>query len=282
MRNTAYCKTVFKLTLTLFCVIWASLSAADTRPLTLGVFPYVTAKQLRQLHEPLRARLQQTLNREVVMVTAPNFSQFIDRTHRRQYDFVLTAPHLGWLAESQDGYQHLAGTSHNVQGVFLTRMDSPINDLRDLKNKSITMAAPSSIIYQMAEKQLLDNGLIDGENITINVTRTHNNAMHAPSRQESDASLTGVLLWGKLGQQYKEKMRVFATTPKVPGFMFLARADLSATMRDRTKSSLLSFSIDPSSHEYFHRTGFNSFIAIDPMIRQSMEAYLNIGRDNGR
>lgn len=268
--------------LTRFVVLLLSLAmgptatADDKPPLTLGVFPYVTPVQLASFHTPLKDYLAKSLQRPVTLVTAPDFESFVERTRQGQYDIIITAPHMGRLAETRDGYKRLTQTRHVVQGIFLTRKDSPIQKIEDLRGKTLMVAQKISIIYQMSERLLRENGLVPGESVTIIETRTHNNAMQAPLRGEADASVTGTLLWRVLGEEQKGQMRVIGTTEEAPGFMLMANPHLSAQDIAKIKHLLLEFHRVPGSEAYFSATGYEKFDPIDNKVMKKLDPYTRV------
>lgn len=246
-------------------------TASESPELVLGVFPYVSPGQLATFHTPLRDYLAISLKRPVTLVTAPDFNSFVERTSQGQYDIIITAPHLGRFAETHDGYNRLAQTGHFVQGIFLTRKDSGIQTIEDLRGKTVMIAQPISIIYQMAEHTLRENGLVPGESVTVLETRTHNNAMFAPLRSEADASVTGTLLWEVLGSDQKDQMRVIGTTEEAPGFMVMANKRLSTTDINRIKDLLFNFHKVAGSKPYFEATGYKQFVKIDDSIMKRLD-----------
>lgn len=251
-------------------------TADDKPPLTLGVFPYVTPVQLASFHTPLKDYLARSLQRPVSLVTAPDFESFVERTRQGQYDIIITAPHLGRLAETRDGYKRLAQTRHVVQGIFLTRKASPIQRIEDLKGKRVMVAQQVSIIYQMSEQLLREKGLVPGESVTIIETRTHNNAMQAPLRGEADASVTGTLLWRVLGEEQKGQLRVIGTTEEAPGFMLMANPRLSPQDIAILRNVLLEFHRVPGSEPYFATTGYERFDPIDDRIMKKLDPYIRV------
>jgi len=253
----------------------ASFAFANNKSeLILGVFPYVSPAQLIAFHTPLKDHLAKSLQRPVTLVTAPDFDSFVERTHQGKYDIILTAPHLGRLAEIRDGYKRLAMTGHSVQAIFLTRKDSPIQKIEDLKGKSVMIAQRTSIIYQMAEELLREKGLVPGETVTIIETRTHNNAMHAPLRGEADASVTGTLLWRVLGDEQKDQMRVIGTTDEAPGFLMMANQRLPSQDVENIKNILLDYHGATGSESYFSTTGYKSFQKIDDTVMKKLDPYI--------
>lgn len=247
--------------------------ASEPSPLVLGVFPYVSPVQLAQFHTPLKDFLARSLKRPVTLVTAPDFMSFVERTREGQYDIILTAPHLGRLAETRDGYQRVAQTGHTVQSIFLARKDSGIERIEDLKDKRVMIAQKVSLIYQMAEQLMRSKGLVPGESVTIIETRTHNNAMHAPLRGEVDASVTGTLLFKVLEDEQKKQLRVIGASQEAPGFMLMASKRVSAPDVAKIRGLLLDFHTAPDSEAYFATTGFGRFKLIDDRVMRSMDPY---------
>lgn len=251
-------------------------AANEKTPLVLGVFPYVSPGQLAAFHTPLKEHLAKSLQRPITLVTAPDFQTFIERTRTGQYDIIITAPHLGRLAETRDGYQRLAQTGHVVQGIFLVRKESDIHRIEDLKGRTVMIAQQVSLFYQMAEQLLRQKGLVPGESVTIIETRTHNNAMHAPVRGEADASVTGTLLWRVLEDEQKNRLRVIGTTEELPGFLLMANKRLSAPDVARIKGLLLDFHQVPGSESYFATTGYERFKHIDDRVMRRMDRFTRI------
>jgi len=266
-------------TLFISCAIFfvSSPHAADeAKQLSLGLFPYVTSTQLVQFHSPLKTYLSKKLGLEVNLVTAPDFESFMERTQKGEYDIIFTAPHLGRLAEKRDGYKRLAMTGHNVEGIFLAKKDSAINSLDDLQGKSVMVAQRISVIYQMVEQTLADKGLVDGKNITIIETKTHNNALYAPLRDEADVSVTGILLWQTLGQEYKDQLKVIGTTKTVPGFVLMAHSRVPAKIQNLLQKSLFDFAGTEEGKIYFETTRLKGFLPIDSKTMQGLDPYTKI------
>ncbi len=256
-----------------FAVSATGVSGASA-PVVFGIFPYVSPAKLVQFHRPLKEWLERILGRPVSLVSAPDFDTFVKRTAARRYDYILTAPHLGRLAQRRSGYQPIARTLHVVQGIYLARADSDIHSLADLKDKTITMAARVSIIFQMAEHQLKQHGLRDGIDITIRETSTHNNAMYAPLRGESDASVTGILLWSKLGQGHKAQLRVIGRTPEAPGFFFMANPGIPKGDVNRVREAVMQFHDTEAGATYFRTTGLKGFAPITNDMLQALDPYI--------
>lgn len=265
------------------CWLWLAIlvtlpgaARSAEAPLTLGVFPYVSRGQLMDYHTPLKLYLEKQLQRPVDMVTAPDFAEFMARTQRGEYDLVLTAPHLGRLAEARDGYIRVAKTGHQVYGIFLARKDSGIHSIADLKGKTIMMAQPISIVYQMGADALRQNGLVPGKDVTIIGSRTHNNALYAPARKESDASVTGLVLWDNAEPDVRAQLIEIGRTQGVPGFMLMANKRLSPALIKRIQSAVLDLHNTSEGKAYFDVTEFKFFEKIDDKTMKQLEPYTRV------
>ncbi|MBD3669786.1 MAG: phosphate/phosphite/phosphonate ABC transporter substrate-binding protein [Gammaproteobacteria bacterium] len=239
--------------------------------LKFGLFPYVSPVRLVEHHKAFIDYLEQHSGQKIQLVTSPDFTTFLERTRQSEFDIVLTAPHFGRLAERRYDYQRVAMTRHNVQGVYLVDKDSDIESIADIEGKTITIAAPTSIIYRLAEQQLRDEyGLEDGKNIDIVSTRTHNNAMYAVIKSESDAAVTGINLYKGLLKREGAVVKKIGETREVPGFMLMARAGLPTESLSRLRQAALSFGEDPASDTYifkgYQEIDDNTMEALDPFI----------------
>ena len=268
-------KTRILLGLFFFLAIASAVRASDTA-LTFGLFPYVSRGQLMDYHTPLKVYLETQLKQPVDLITAPDFAEFMARTQKGEYDLVLTAPHMARLAEKRDNYARIAMTGHQVTGIFLARRDSGIRTMADLKGKSIMIAQPISIIHQMSIAHLERNGLIPGKDVTVVGTRTHNNALYAPARHETDASVTGVLLWENADPKLREEMIDFSRTESAPGFMLMANKRLPASKIRHLQSLLLGFANTAEGKAYFQATDLVGFDKIDDKTMKALDPYTRI------
>jgi len=260
--------------LCLFCTAPVVLHAGDE--IILGVFPYVTADQLIKSHAPLQHYIAETLGRPVVLVSAPDFTTFDQRTRQGDYDLVLTAPHFGRVAEKRDGYRRVARTRNEVQAVFLVPNDSPIRRIRDLAGKSVMMAQPVSVLYQLAMQTLRQNGLTPGRNLTILDTRTHDNAILAPLHGEADAGVTGLMIWEKLAGDQRHQLRVIGKSNRVPGLMIMANPRFPSRDVTQLRQALLRFQQTPAGASYFRSTGLEGFETIDDATMVSLDPYTRV------
>ncbi len=265
------------LTILMFPAATIATEQQNDESIKLGIFPYVSPGQLVKFHIDLKEMFDNVLGKNVVLVTAPDFKEFVKRTQNSYYDFIMTAPHLGRLAEVRDEYRPIAHTMHEVQGVYLTKKSSMINNLNDLNGKVVTLVGRTAIITQMVEKQLNDLGLYNGKNITFRFTKTHNNAMYAPLRGESDASVTGIALWTKIGVVKNDNdLKVIGKSPVTIGFQVMASKNVSDLDYKIIEQALFSFHETEQGKKYMDKTGFKYFDKVDQQEKKDLDAFIQI------
>lgn len=74
------------------------------RPLQLGLLPIISTRMLLRNYLPVQAYLERELRKSVELLTASDFRSFHANTQQGQYDLVVTASHLGRLAQLDAGW----------------------------------------------------------------------------------------------------------------------------------------------------------------------------------
>jgi phosphonate transport system substrate-binding protein len=93
----------------IFGLVWAAPAAADNDPwLRFAVFPYTDSRTLIEHQLPFKAFLEKTLQRPLIMLTAPDFRTFMQRTLAGDYDLTECAAYgaLCRGAGSLSAYRH--------------------------------------------------------------------------------------------------------------------------------------------------------------------------------
>ena len=190
--------------------------AADPEPIEIAIFPYYSTRLLMEQYEPLRAFVQERLKRPTYLVTAKDFRTFIERTKAHEYPYILTAPHMGRMAQVEDGYRPMLEMKAKLRGVFLVDKDSAYATLDDLKGKAVGSPDPLAIITMMGEQALKTAGLNVPKDVRINPQPTHNAAVLSVLRGENAAALVWVNTLASMDPSVKERLRTIGTTIELP------------------------------------------------------------------
>ena len=246
--------------------------AQSERLIRFGLFPYVDPNTLIQHHRPLKLYLEQALARPIVMLTASDFETFMQRTLAGDYDLILSAPHMARHAELAGGYRRIAMAVHRVQGVILTRRDTGIEQIVDLRGKIIAFAEKQAIINLMALAILENYDLHVGQQLQTLDAKTHNNALLAMLHGDADAAIVPILLWRRLDEAAKQQLELLEKTPAVPGVMFMTNPRLQTAEMEMIRDAILRFAQSSLSKTYFFPSGFipiteDAMRSLDPYIK---------------
>lgn len=241
--------------------VWAGEQNRE-RSLRVGLLPYLSNQKLLNTFAPLAKYLERKLHRKVLLVTAPDFASYFKRGNLGQYDIYVTAPHLAAYAEIKHRHRRLVRPEKNMQGTFMVPIESKIKNLSGLKGK--VLAAPDSlaVITMVAERFLMENGLVPGQDVFIRNGSSHNNAVATVFEGLSDAAVSLSTFYDGLDQQQKLKLRVIAITPSIPHGMFMASPDLDTGLYRSVLSAMLAFPDAQEGEVFFKRTAFIGFVEI--------------------
>ncbi len=259
-----------------FLALWLVLSCASASAsiLSLAIFPYFSPEQLVTLHKPLKDYLARETGLKLRLVSAADFKAFKGRTAAGRYDLLITAPHLGRLAEKQAGYRWLAVTSNYSEAVFVARRDSGPQDLADLKGRRLALPPRLAIIHQMALETLEKGGLQAGRDVTIVPRRSHDHALYAVLLGETDAAAIGRPTWLRYRAPEKRSLMVIGRSEHIPGFAIMAHPRLASATVERLRRALYAFPSTPEGKAYFDATGLEGVRPITEQDLNLLDHYL--------
>lgn len=209
--------------------------------LVFGVFPYLTARKIIETYQPLAASLEKQLKRRVLLYTASDFKTFAERTRRGEYDLLLTAPHLAWLAIDETKYVPLLAYAHPVRGLIVAREDAPFGSLTDLRGRVIATAAPSALVVLAARADLAGHGLErEGDYVAINAI-SHVNAAMLVVRARADAAILAEQPFSTMRPELRAQLRVLHRTRPLPGLVYLTHPRLDARASRTVRDALQQF-----------------------------------------
>lgn len=252
----------FLLGLALLLAALRPATGAD-KPLVFGVFPNMTAKQIAETYRPLANALEERLQRRVVVYSARDFRTFVERTRQGEYDILLTAPHLAWLARQDAGYRPLLKYAHPTHGLLVVRAASPFHAPGDLRGHSIATADAMAVTVLAMQAKLAASGL--RRNIDYHTTDagTHFNAVMQVINGRADAAMLGMHPYLLLPPELRQQLRVLAETPSLSSLMYLTHPRLRDREAMAIRRALLDFAATPEGDAFMRRGGYGGFSGVD-------------------
>jgi phosphonate transport system substrate-binding protein len=237
--------------------------AAEAPPLVLGIFPNTTAKQIVETYRPLANALEKTLQRRVEIYSAPNFKSFVDRTRQGEYDLLLTAPHLAWLARQDAGYRPLLKYAEPVRGLLVVKSSSSYREADALRGRTIAIPDPLAVIVLALQAELAESGLKSGSDFRILNADTHVNAAMQVVKGRADAAMVGQLPYLLFPPEVRKQLHVLLETPPLSSLTYLTHPRIREADVRAIRKGLLAFAATAEGRAFLKKGGFGGFSPLD-------------------
>ncbi len=238
------------------------VSGADA-PLVFGVFPHLTAKQIVETYRPIADTLEKHLQRGVVIYSARDFKTFIERTRQGDYDILLTAPHLAWLARQDAGYRPLLKYAQPVYGLLAVRADSPFDEPGALRGRTIAIPDPFAVAVLALHAELAAKGLQHDIDYRTVISGSHLNAVMQVINGRTDGAMLGLHTYTLLSPELRRQLRVLAKTPPLSSLTYLTHPRLRDAEAEAVRKALLHFATLPEGRAFMQRGGYAGFVSVD-------------------
>jgi phosphonate transport system substrate-binding protein len=237
--------------------------AADARPLVFGVFPNLTAKQTVEIYRPLANAIEKHLRRPVAIYSARDFKTFVARTRQGEYDILLTAPHLAWLARQDAGYQPLLKYAEPVRGLLVVKSVSSLDDVEALRGRTIATADPIALVVLAMQAELAARGLKHNLDYRTTESGTHTNTVLQVINGRADAAMLGLHPYKLMPADWRQQLRVLAETAPLSSLMYLTHPRLRDAEVQAIRRALLDFAASPEGKLFMQNGGYGGFSQVD-------------------
>ncbi|MBW8306479.1 MAG: phosphate/phosphite/phosphonate ABC transporter substrate-binding protein [Thiobacillus sp.] len=251
-------------------LVWALLLIASIqpafgadKPLSFGVFPHLTARQTIETYRPLAYVVEKRLQRPIVIYTARDFKTFVERTRQGEYDILMTAPHLAWLARQEAGYRPLLKYVRPVRGLLVVKADSPLDSLGALRGRTIATADPLAVVALALHAELAAHGLRQAIDYQTTDSGSHLNAAMQVINGRADAAMIGLHPYKLMPPELRRQVRVLAETPSLSSLMYLAHPRRGAAAGQAVRQALREFAASPAGQAFMQSGGYGGFAEVD-------------------
>ncbi|MBI1424195.1 MAG: PhnD/SsuA/transferrin family substrate-binding protein [Gammaproteobacteria bacterium] len=246
-----------------------SASAGDARDFVLGIFPYLSTRQLVKNFAPLLPAFTRAVEMPVHLRTATSFGSFSDNLAAGMYDIVLVQPFEFERAVSL-GYMPLAGMKEPAYASFYVRKDSPYHDILDFKGKIIAMSPRESATSRLGLHALRKAGIDPRHDVVIKYVSTHDACLRQVQRKTAATCITSPIVLKMLPGDFADGLRKVGETEKMPGVVFLAHKRVPANLRQKLKQEILSWSQTKEGEKILASMQFGSFVPVNPSVYENL------------
>lgn len=251
--------------------------AAAADALVLGIFPFLSARQVADQFTPLKDHLSRATGRPVTLRSAPDYESFIERTASGEYDVIIDAPHLARLAQKRDGYLPLAQSGYKVEFMVVTRKDSPVQTLADLRGRAVAIGARLSLTHMLLGKELQKNGLVLDRDVIYLDTATFSNVLQAVNRGDAAVGALTALVWNGSPPEARSELREILRQKDLgPGLIVLGHPRIGVETQRKLQTALYAFKDTPEGQAYFQKTKQIDFRPLDEADLRVMDPYIEL------
>ncbi|MEW6739150.1 MAG: phosphate/phosphite/phosphonate ABC transporter substrate-binding protein [Nitrospirota bacterium] len=209
------------------------------KTIKVAILPLYSAITLYDRYEPLMKYLSQKTGYEFKLVIPRDFEDFmqvvksgkVDFSYQNPYIFALIdrevdiKPLVTTIGEDSPSYLSVGGSKEDgdrFRGVIITRQDSAIRDIRDLRNKRVLITSPKSAGGYLSQRLFLMQLGIDTErDMKIMDAKRQENVILGVYRGEADAGFVreaALVVWKDAVDM--KKIRILARTKPLPNWPF--------------------------------------------------------------
>lgn len=248
-------------------------AAGAEKPLAFGVFPNLTARQIVETYGPLADTLERQLRRPVAIFSARDFKTFVERTRLGEYDILLTAPHLAWLARQEAGYRPLLKYAQPVRGLLVVKNDSPYDRPAALRGRTIATADPVAVAVLAVKAELASDGLRQGVDYRSIDSGTHLNAVMQLVNGRADAAVVGLHPYNLVPSETRRQLRILLETPPLSSLMYLTHPRLRDAEAEAVRAALRDFAATAEGQAFMKSGGYGGFADVDGTELQAFRPY---------
>lgn len=225
-----------------------ALTAARAEPLKVGMVPDAGATRISiEEKAPLQRYLSQKLGREVRLIIPTNYNATVEGIGNGSLDIAYFGGLTFVKANARYGAVPLVqrDIDQRFHSLFITRANSPIRKLADLKGKSFCFGDINSTSGHLIPRLVLKRAGIPAQNglKSFRYTGSHPATAQGVATGACDAGAIDESVLKSLfdqGKVSRNVVRVFYVSPPFADYVWAARKSLSARDRQAFATALLS------------------------------------------
>ena len=198
-----------------------------------AVLPLYSPIALYNRYDPLMRYLSQKTGYEFKLVIPRDFEDFMQIVKDGRADFSYQNPYIFALIDKEIDIKPLVTTigedklsdeyaepGDKFRGVIITRHDSAIKDIKDLRNKKVLITSPKSAGGYLSQRiTLMENGIDTDKDMKIIDAKRQENVIFGVYRGEADAGFVreaALVVWKDAVDM--KQIRILAKTKYLPNW----------------------------------------------------------------
>jgi len=239
-------------------------------PLRFGVVPYLPARRLAVLFEPVRAFFERQLQAPVQFHLAPDYAAHLDMLRRHDYDLTADALIFSRIAQRQFGYLPLARTQAPLQPVLVTRRaGAQVRELSALRGQTVAVSDGLATLTVIGTRYLRDSGLRPGTDVRLRIAGSHANAMQLVLLGQAQAAVVSLTALRQVDPAVAAQLQVIRELPAALSAVVYLLAPRLAHLAPTLAPALLQFANQQAAGQAFvQELGHQGLLPVGPELAQ--------------
>lgn len=235
--------------------------------LRLSFLPHLSIVEVLKTRGPIITALEEELGIKIEVVGVPDYSTMIEMLKRKELDIAQLGPFLYVTAQDDFGLEILARLrrkdkkkpfDESYLSYIITRKDSGINSLEDLKGKSFAFTDPKSTSgYLFPVLGLYKAGVTQKDFSKVLFVKKNPNSLLAVYNGEVDAGALSNLR--ARGGVKLDEIKVLWQSDPIYRAAIVARKGFPKEFYIKLKSALLRLAGRSDAQKIFEKTRYNGF-----------------------
>ena len=259
-----------------------AIPALAQQTLKVTTIPEEAATEQIRKFGPLTRYLERTVGMKVEFTPVNDYPAAVEALVNKQVDLVWFGGFTHVQAQLRSGGKIVPIAQREedtkFQSVFITKTDSGIKTLADLKGKQVSFGSQSSTSGHLMPRSFLLQAKIDPDKDFKRVAYSgaHDATIASVVGGRVDAAALDITVWRKFVDEKKvdtSKVNVFFTTPPYFNYNWSVHADMPVALRERITKALLDLSMaTPEGKEILTLNRATKYIATKPENYKDLEA----------
>jgi phosphate/phosphite/phosphonate ABC transporter binding protein len=223
------------------------------KTIKVAVLPLYSEITLYDRYEPLMRYLSNKTGYEFKLIIPRDFEDFVNIVKNKQVDFSYQNPYVFAMIDKDADIKPIATTvgediisnemelGDKFRGVIITRQDSPIKDIKDLRKRKVMITSYKSAGGYLSQKLFLNQFGIDTErDMKLIDAKKQENVILGVYRGEADAGFvreSAMIVWKDIVDM--KKIRILTKTLPLPNWPFAAVKNPESQLSKDVKNYLL-------------------------------------------
>ncbi len=253
------------LTMQICFFVHPAFSQSQQETLRISIIPHRSNLGNEHAYDALFSELVKITGIQFEWVGSKSYDDVINKIKTGNADIGYVGPFAYVLAQDSFGVKIICrtlskGNEEFYRSMIITRKDSGIHSLQDLKGKSFSFTDPKSTSgYLFPMAQLKASGVFQKDFSEVKFLKRHANSLLAVYKGHVDAGATSVTSVDKIDINIDELEILWQSRPIYRG-LWIARKDLPEEQFKKIQQAMLKMHETPQSEVIFNKLTTKGFI----------------------